>query len=83
MLLHPSLRTLLVENGRNNVLIGLPDLAKEIIENRDKLNITKHLIFLFVFLKGDHFNFFTNSKLVSELVSSDKLVFLCIYATQL
>ena len=44
MLLHPSLRTLLVENGRNGVLIGLPDLAKENDRNCDKSNITKHLI---------------------------------------
>ena len=29
MLLHLSLSTLLVEKGRNNVLVGLPDLAKE------------------------------------------------------
>ena len=29
VLLHPRLRTLLVEDGRNYLLIGLPDLAKE------------------------------------------------------
>ena len=27
------------------MLIGLPDLAKKFIENRDKSKITKHLIF--------------------------------------
>ena len=37
-------------NGRNNVLIGLPDLAKKkVIENRDKSKITKYLIFPFCF----------------------------------
>ena len=55
---------------------------KTIIENRDKSKITKHLFLS----KGDNFHFFThliNSKLISKLVSSDKSVFLCIYATQL
>ena len=46
MLLHLSMRTLLVENGRNNVLRGLPEFGKKkIIENRDKSKINKHLIF--------------------------------------
>ena len=72
-------------NGRNNVLIGLPDLAKgRKIENRDKSRNSKYS--LFVFVKGRHFTlFFTNlmnSKLFSELVSSDNIVFLCINATQ-
>ena len=48
---------------------------KNIIENRDKSKITKHLIFPICFLsKGDNFLFFTNlinSNLFSELVSSD------------
>ena len=59
-MLHPSLRTLLIENGRNNVLLGLPDLAKEIIENRDKSNITKHLIFSIWLSQRRQFKFFTN-----------------------
>ena len=36
--------------------------------------------------KGENFQYFTNSlnsKLISELVSSDEAVFLCLYATQL
>ena len=53
MLLHLSMRTLLVENGRNNVLRGLPDLEKENIENRDKSKITKHLIFLNCFCRRE------------------------------
>ena len=55
---------------------------KKFIENRDKSKITKHLILS----KGENFQFFTNltnSKLISELVSSDLSVFLCFYATQL
>ena len=40
-------------NGRNNVLRGLLDLAKEIIENRDKSNVTKHLIFLIFFCQRE------------------------------
>ena len=32
-------------NSRNNVLLGLPDLANKIIENHDKSKMTKHLIF--------------------------------------
>ena len=75
-------------NGRNNVLIGLPGLAKEkklskIVINRSLPNIWYSLS---VFVKERHFTiFFTNlinSKLISALVSSDKSVFLCIYATQ-
>ena len=55
-------------NGRNNVLIGLPDLAKErkllkIVINRKYTNLI-------------------NSKLISEIFASDKTVFLCINATQ-
>ena len=70
------------------MLIGLPDLAKrkKIIENRDKSKITKYLIFLICFCQRETFYFFfTNlihSKLVPELVLSDKTVFLCINATQ-
>ena len=56
------------------------------MENRDKSKITKHLIFPICFVsKGDNFQYFTNSqnsKLISELVSSDLAVFLCFYATQ-
>ena len=55
------------------MLIGLPDLAKErklsnIVINRRLPNFFLNLI---------------NSKLIPELVSSDKTVFLCINATQL
>ena len=58
------------------MLIGLPDLAKgrklsKIVINRRLPNIEYSL---FVFVKGRHFTFFTsliNSKLISELVSSD------------
>ena len=59
----------------------------KIIEKRDKSMITKLLNVPYLFLStGDNFQFFTNllnSKLISELVSSDKAVFLCFYATQL
>ena len=67
------------------MLLGLPDLAKENFENHDKSKITKHLYSLFVIVKGRQFTFsnLINSKLISELVSSDKAVFLCFYATQL
>ena len=60
------------------MLIGLPDLAKEgklskIVINRRLPNIIFHYLFL---SKGDILQFlFTNlikSKLISELVSSDK-----------
>ena len=71
------------------MLIGLPDLAKgkKVIENRDKSNFTKYLIFPICFCQRETFyNFFftnwINSKLISELVSSDNIVFLCINATQ-
>ena len=78
----PPLQTL------NNVLIGLPDLAKErklskILINRRILNI---LYCLFVFVQGRHFTFFftnlINSKFISDLVLSDNTVYLCIDATQ-
>ena len=71
------------------MLIGLPDLAKE--RKLSKIAINQRLpnsyYSLFVSVKGRHFTifFFTNlinSKLISELVSSDNAVFLCIYATQ-
>ena len=69
------------------MLSGLPDLAKENFENRDKSKITKHLIFPIRYCQSETiYIFFTNlinSKLISELVSSDKSVFLCFYATQL
>ena len=56
------------------------------MENRDKSKITKYLIFPFCFCQRETFYiFFTNlinSKLISELVSSDNTVFLCINATQ-
>ena len=46
-------------------------------------NVISIEYFLFVFVKGRHFPFFTiNSKLISELVSSDKTVFFCNNATQ-
>ena len=56
---------------------------KEIIENRDKLKITKYLIFSICFCQRE--TFFThliNSKLISEIVSSGNTVFLRINATQ-
>ena len=57
------------------------------MENRDKLKITKTFNIPYLFLsKGDNFQYFTNSlnsKLISELVSSDLAVFLCFYATQI
>ena len=62
------------------MLIGRPELAKEVLENRDKSKITKQLKFPICFLsKGDNLQILTNminSKLISELVSSDKSVFL-------
>ena len=33
-----------MRNGRNNVMIGLTDLGKKVIENPDKSKITEHLI---------------------------------------
>ena len=54
---------------------------KKVIENRDKLKITPYLFLS----KGDILHFFTkliNLKLISELVSSDNSVFLCINAIQ-
>ena len=57
------------------------------MENRDKSKINKHLIFPICLCQRETiFQFFTNlinSKLISELVSSEKLVFLCNYETQL
>ena len=64
--------------------ICLPDLANKSIENCDKSNITKHLIFPICFCQRETiYNFykFSNSKVVSALVSSDKSVFLCFNAT--
>ena len=61
-------------------------MLKKVIENRDKSKITKYLLFPICFVKGRHFTFFftnlINSKLISELVSSDNTVFMCINATQ-
>ena len=56
------------------MLRGLADLAKKIIENRDKSKITKHLIFPICFCHREIiFSILQmlNSKLISELVSSD------------
>ena len=70
------------------MLIGLPDhdKRKKVIENGDKSKITKYLILpMCFFVKGRHFTFFTNlinSKLISELFTSGKAVFLCFNATQ-
>ena len=68
------------------MLIGLPGRRKKVIKNCDKSKITKYLIFPICFCNRETFYiFFTNlinSKLISELVSSDKTAFLCIYATQ-
>ena len=69
------------------MLIGLHDLAKgrklsKIVINR---RFTEYLIFPICFVKGNILHFFTNlinSKLISELASSDNTVFLCINATQ-
>ena len=58
----------------------------KIIENRDNSKISKHLIFPIYFVKGRQFSIFyilINSKMTSELVSSDYSVFLCLYAIQL
>ena len=56
-------------------------------ENHDKSKITKYLIFPICFCqRATFYIFFTNlinSKLISELVLSDKTVFLCINATHL
>ena len=57
---------------------------KKSIENRDKSKITKHVILPICFVKGRQFSFFfftnlINSKLISELVSSDLAVFLCVF----
>ena len=49
---------------------------KKVIENREKSKITKHLNFLFVFVKERQFTDLTNSKLISELLSSVKVSFL-------
>ena len=71
------------------MLIGLPNQAKgrklsKIVINRRLPNIQYSL---FVFVKGKHFTIFLtnwiNSKLISELVSSDNTVFLFINAAQL
>ena len=66
------------------MLIGLPDMAKErklsnFVINRRLPNIQYSI---FVFVKGRHFTILINSKLISELVSSDKTVFLYLNATQ-
>ena len=71
------------------MLIGLPGLAKErklskIVINRRLQNIF-NIPYLFC-QRETFYKFFTNlitSKLISELVSSDKTAFLCIKATQL
>ena len=70
--------------GRNNVLIGLPDLTKErkLSKNCDKSKITEYLIFPICFCQRETFHNLINSKLIYELVSSDKTVFLYIKATQ-
>ena len=66
------------------MLIGLPDLAKERKASKIVINgrLPKFLIFPLVFVKGRHFTILINSKLISELVSSDKTVILYINATQ-
>ena len=74
-------------NGRNNVLIGLPDLAKGKMLSKIVINwrIPNIRYCLFVFVQGRHFTFFTNlinSKFISELVASDNTVDLCFNATQ-
>ena len=69
-------------------MIDLPDFGKrkKVIENRDKSKVTKYLIFPICFCQRETFySFFTNlinSKLISELVSSDNKVFLCNNAPQ-
>ena len=68
------------------MLIGLPDLAKEI--NRKPWSIEDNQTFNIPYLfssKGDNLQCFTNlinSKLISALVSSDKSVFLCFTVTR-
>ena len=56
---------------------------KKIIANPDKSKIIKHLVFPICFCQREKKFFFTNlinSKLISELVSSDSSVFLCFMA---
>ena len=80
-----SPKTLLVEKWLEQCATVYLIWLKKVIENRDKPKITKHLIFPICFVKGDNFQIYTNlinSKLISELVSSDKSVFLCFNATQ-
>ena len=75
MVLHLSMRTSLVEKWSRNGRRGLPDLAKgNYRENRGNRILPNIYYSLFVFVKGRKFSFFTNlmnSKLISELVSSD------------
>ena len=78
----------LSRKGRKNVLIGLPDLVNE--RKLSKIVIKKdYQIFdipICFCQRETFYNFFfknlINSKLISELVSSDKTVFLFINATQ-
>ena len=70
------------------MLISLPDLVKE--QKLSKIEINRKLpnirYSLFVYVQGRHFIFFftnlINSKFISELVSSDNTIFLCINTTQ-
>ena len=75
-----------MRNGRNNVLRGLLDLAKENYRKSWLIGDYRTFNIPYLFLsKGDNFQPFTNlinSKMISELVSGDEAVFLCFYATQ-
>ena len=88
MLLHLSLSTLLVEKWQKQCAYRSTWFGKrkKVIENRDESKITKYLIFPICFCKREtfyiFFTYFINSKLISELVISDKTVFLCISASQ-
>ena len=71
------------------MLIGLPDLAKERKLSKIMIKMEDYQIFNIPYLflsKGDILHLFTNLinlKLIVELVSSDKTVFLCFNATQI
>ena len=66
------------------MLIGLPDQAKG--RKLSKIVINRRLPNILFLSNGDILQFFftnwINSKLISEHVSNDKTVFLCINATQ-
>ena len=87
MLLHLSLSILLVEKCLEQCAEGSTRFCKrkKVIENCDKLKDYQIFNISYLFLSKEDI-FFTNLinlKLISELVSSDNTVFLCINATQI